>query len=256
MKYRLYIDEVGNHDLGSSDLENERFLSLTGVIASLSEISDKIHPELEELKVKYFGQHPDEPIVLHRSELRAGKPPFNSLKDPEVRSSFDRELLELLEFWNYQVITVCIDKKRHRDTYNTWHYHPYHYCLKILLERYIFFLDEGNSIGDVMAESRGGKEDLKLKDSFKRIWDNGTEFLDSSRFQNRLTSKKLKVKPKSNNIAGLQIADIIAHPSKNEILLEQGLQFQPIYVFGQKVIQILQSKYYQRDSNVYGKKFL
>ena len=35
MKYRIYIDEVGNPDLKSSDNPNHRFLSLTGVILEL-----------------------------------------------------------------------------------------------------------------------------------------------------------------------------------------------------------------------------
>lgn len=30
--YRIYIDEVGNHDLTHADDPNQRFLSLTGVI--------------------------------------------------------------------------------------------------------------------------------------------------------------------------------------------------------------------------------
>jgi hypothetical protein len=33
-KHRIYIDEVGNPDLESSDDPNHRFLSLTGVIHS------------------------------------------------------------------------------------------------------------------------------------------------------------------------------------------------------------------------------
>ena len=32
MKYRIYIDEVGNPDLDSSEHPNHRYLSLTGVI--------------------------------------------------------------------------------------------------------------------------------------------------------------------------------------------------------------------------------
>ena len=35
MKYRIYIDEVGNPDLESCDDPNHRFLSLTGVIVAL-----------------------------------------------------------------------------------------------------------------------------------------------------------------------------------------------------------------------------
>ena len=36
-KYRMYIDEVGNPNLGSSDNPNHRFLSLTGVLDASSE---------------------------------------------------------------------------------------------------------------------------------------------------------------------------------------------------------------------------
>ena len=35
MKYRIYIDEVGNPDLESSENPNHQFLSLTGVIIEL-----------------------------------------------------------------------------------------------------------------------------------------------------------------------------------------------------------------------------
>lgn len=54
IKYRMYVDEVGNPDLESSDNPNHRFLSLTGVIISLDAVKDVIHPEMESLKTKYF----------------------------------------------------------------------------------------------------------------------------------------------------------------------------------------------------------
>lgn len=46
-KYRIYIDEVGNSDLGSSDNPNHRFLSLTGVIVDLQYIASTVHPNIE-----------------------------------------------------------------------------------------------------------------------------------------------------------------------------------------------------------------
>ncbi|MEE8404332.1 MAG: DUF3800 domain-containing protein, partial [candidate division Zixibacteria bacterium] len=61
-KYRMYVDEVGNPDMGSSDNPNHRFLSLTGVIIELNYVKDVFHPELEKLKTKHFEAHPDEPI--------------------------------------------------------------------------------------------------------------------------------------------------------------------------------------------------
>lgn len=61
MKYRLYIDEVGNPDIESSDNPNHRFLSLLGVILELGYVETIVHPQMEVLKAKYFRSHPDEP---------------------------------------------------------------------------------------------------------------------------------------------------------------------------------------------------
>lgn len=107
-----------------------------------------------------------------------------------------------------------------------------------------------------MAESRGGKEDKRLKESFSRLWEKGTEYVTAEKFQNVFTSKELKVKPKTNNIAGLQLADLLAHPSRNEILAEQGLMDRKPGLFSQKVVEILQSKYDKQEGSVFGKKFL
>lgn len=142
MKYRLYIDEVGNPDLDSSDNPNHRFLSLTGVIFELNYIKKVVFPELESLKQKFFDSHPDDPVILHRKEIIGAKHPFESLRDDKIRKKFDEELLSLFDKLEYNVITVCLDKKTHKETYTTWRYDPYHYCLAIILERYLFFLKE------------------------------------------------------------------------------------------------------------------
>jgi len=43
MKYRIYIDEVGNSDISSSDDPNHRFLSITGIIIDLDLVKTVIH---------------------------------------------------------------------------------------------------------------------------------------------------------------------------------------------------------------------
>jgi len=256
MKYRVYIDEVGNPDLGSSDNPNHQFLSLTGVIIELGYTKHTLYPQMEQLKAKYFDQHPDEPMVFHRKEIMNAKPPFGKLKDLNVRRKFDKELLGLFRSWQYIVLSVCLDKKRHKETYATWRYDPYHYCLAMLLERYVLFLERIGARGDAMAESRGGREDRRLKDSFNRLWAQGTEYIDAARVQAVLTSTQLKVKQKANNIAGLQLADLIAHPSRNEILLEQGLIDTPLSPFAKLVVEVLTQKYDRQGSRFYGKKFI
>jgi hypothetical protein len=42
-------------------------------------------------------------------------------------------------------------------------------------------------------------------------------------FQSALTSRELKLKPKSANISGLQLADLLGHPLKQWILRQNGL---------------------------------
>lgn len=256
MKFRIYIDEVGNADLKSSNDPNHRFFSLTGVIIDLDHIRESVHPQMTALKEKYFGSHPDDPVVLHRKEMVNARPPFQALRDDESRQQFDQELLNLLAEWEYTVISVCLDKKKHRETYTVWRYDPYHYCLAVLLERFVYFLNRRGQRGDALAESRGGKEDRRLKAAYERLWAQGTDYVPPDQFEQALTSKQLKMKTKANNIAGLQLADLLAHPSRNEILQEQGLLERAIAPFAVRVVDVLQRKYDQRDGKPFGKKFL
>ncbi len=254
-KFRMYIDESGNSDLASSTNPNHRFLSLTGVIIELDHVRDSIHPNLEALKARFFRTHPDDPVVLHRKEMINADPPFESLLDIQTRQLFDQEILNLLDKWNYTVVTVCIDKKRHSESYKTWQYDPYHYCLEVIIERYVFFLERKMQRGDILAESRGGREDMRLKLSFERLWNGGTHYLQSNRIQSVLTSRQLKIKPKSNNIAGLQLADLIAHPSKSEILNDNQL-VSKLAPFAASIVGILARKYDQSGGRIFGKKLL
>jgi hypothetical protein len=259
--YRIYVDEVGNYDLAHADEPNQRFLSLTGVILESGYTMRVLQPEMDQLKRRFFQWDPDEPVIFHRKELVNKRPPFHPLRDPSIEADFNQALLDALTRWEYCVITVVIDKKAHRDRYQVWHYHPYHYCLAVLLERFVLFLRAGSHRGDVMVESRGGKEDGKLKESYARLYERGTDHIPPERWQHCLTSQELKVKPKSANIAGLQLADLIAHPSRREVLLEHGLVDDRRDVFGERICEILRASKYHRNRQTgrimgYGQKLL
>ena len=246
MKYRRYVDEVGNSDLGASRDPNHRYLSLTGLILELGYIEQVVFPRLEDLKSRYFGSHPDDPIVLHRKEILNAKPPFAALRDPEVRAKFDEEILQLLAQLDYVAITVVIDKQAHVEQYTVWQHDPYHYCLAVLCERYALWLRANGETGDVMAESRGGREDRRLKDSFARVVREGTPFVSAATFGAAFTSIQLKVKPKANNIAGLQLADIVAHPAFRAAL-ERRNRNALAENFGGKIAAILEDSKYRRS---------
>jgi hypothetical protein len=247
MKYRLYVDEVGNSGLGANlQHPNERYLSLTGVVIELDYVDTKVAPQLEALKRRFFRTHVDEPVILHRKELVNRQYPFQSLRDSAVEKAFNADLLGLLKSLDYTTITVVIDKYEHLQRYKVWRYDPYHYCQEVLLERYVLWLEHQSATGDVMAESRGGREDRRLKESFQRIWRDGTPYVSAAQLASRLSSKQLKVKTKANNIAGLQLADLLAHPSFKYVLCRRQKVAQP-QTFGAKIAQILVNQKYLRN---------
>ncbi len=251
-KFRIYIDEVGNNDLDSSNNPNHRYLSLTGIIFELDYVKKIVTPQLSSLKEKYFEPHPDEPIIFHRKELVNKKYPFQSLRNPDIEHKFNNDLLTLLKNFEFTVISVLIDKKEHKIKYSTWKYDPYHYCMEIILERFFFFLENNDALGDVMIESRGGKEDMRLKKSYSRIFEKGTHFVEAERLNKRLTSKELKVKPKMLNIAGLQLADLVAHPSRRMMFRVYNIEEGKKYPFGEKIISVIKTKYYKGKDGIEG----
>lgn len=244
--YRLYIDETGNADLKASHDPNHRYLSLSGVIIRLDYARDIAYPGLEGIKREVFNDHPDDPIVLHRKDIIAKKWPFNALRDADKETQFNEAILQYLTDLDYTVITVVIDKLEHLRRYAVWRYHPYHYCLEVLVERYIHHLRSLGSKGDVMAEARGGKPDMRLEKSFGRLYENGTDNISRDIVQAKLTSKKLKLKPKSANVTGLQIADMIAHPSAMYVRSLHHAGDAPDR-FGGSIVQILVDQKYRRS---------
>lgn len=249
MKYRMYIDEVGSASMKGPLEGKNRYLSLTGIIMELGHVDGVAAPAVEALKRRHFKTHVDDPIIFHRRELAGRLYPFKELMDSVAEQRFNTDLLEMMNSLEYTVCTVAIDKLQHEERYKVWRFDPYHYCLLILVERLVLWLEgkgAGDS-GDVLAEARGGKEDRRLKDSFERVYENGSDYITANRIQERLTSRQLKVKTKSSNIAGLQIADLIANPSFLAMQARREKQALPSN-FGGKIVSILEKSKYYRDN--------
>jgi len=112
-----------------------------------------------------------------------------------------------------------------------------------MLQRYCGFLNHVNRMGDVLAESRGGTEDRLLKDSYARVYERGAWMVSADVFQQALTSRELKVKPKAANIAGLQLADILGHPVRQSIMIEHGKTNTSLGPFAAKLLAVVSDKF-------------
>jgi hypothetical protein len=151
---------------------------LTGIVTFQDFERTRFQPELDTLKSKLFGHDPQKNIIiLHRREIVRREGAFGVLRNAKKLAHFNKEIIRLFSELPYLAITVQIDKKLHLEKYGVWHFDPYHYCLRCLVERYVNYLERWNWCGDVVIEARFKKSDKKLKASFSRIYETGTENL-------------------------------------------------------------------------------
>jgi hypothetical protein len=251
-RYRLYIDESGDHVFRHTNEPAHRYLCLLGCFMSVPAYKT-FHTALGEFLQRHVPHNPDDPVILHREDIINCRRSFWRLRDERVRESFDYELLELLRNTDFRVIAVVIDKCAHRLRYDQ-PAHPYHLALGFMLQRYCGYLNRIGRQGDVLAESRGGKENRLLASSYEFVYDRGIWMTRSGFFQAALTSRQLKLKQKMANIAGLQLADLLAHPVRQAILIERNRVPGPLGRFAEKLMPIVESKFNRHlyDHRVWG----
>lgn len=256
--YRLYIDETGDHTSSDAIDLGKRYLGLAGIIMEHPEPYGAFGAGLEAFKKRHLRYDPDSPPILHRSDILQAKGPFSPLADPAKRAAFDADLLKEAGQAAYRIVMVVIDKVDHFSKKYRRQGHPYHYGLVAMLERYCGWLRFTAAHGDVMAESRGGRDDHALKDAYRKFYRHGSYYLNAAIAQATLTTKEIKVKPKALNIAGLQLADILAHPLTRDVLVEYN-RIPPLVPgsFAEKMTAAAQAKYnrqvYQNRIRGYGR---
>lgn len=242
--YRIYIDESGNDNLGSKSIAgNSKYFCLIGVIMDYDHVRD-VFKQVEDVKEQFFSSHPDNLIVLHRRDIVSCNSPFYVLKKQETREHFDNAMLHIYQTADYAIIAILVDKELHKRTYVDPH-DPYELSFKYMMERYSFYLKENHSRGDVLVEKINKATNGKMENTLDYIRENGTAYLKAKKF-NRI-DPEIIFKEKRDNIAGLQLADMLVNVSKKDIQSEYiGKNNHGAYE--KQVSQAIHSKYY-RDSS-------
>lgn len=73
----------------------------------------------------------------------------------------------------------------------------------------------------------------------RRVW----RYTPPEAIQQALTTRKLKIKQKSANIAGLQLADILSNPVRKALLIEAGHTAAELAPFASRVIQVIDGNF-------------
>ena len=242
-RFRLYIDESGDHVFRATTEPSHRFLCLLGCWFSNPDYL-VFHDALEDFKKKFVHHHPDRPVILHREDIINARRAFKILQDEHVKEEFDAALLSVIAAAKFSVVAVVIDKDALFKAFAESAAHPYHLGLGFLLQRYAGYLNHISRVGDVMAEARGGTEDRRLKESYAYIYERGAwQVFKAAEFQAALSSSQLKLSSKGANIAGLQLADILAHPVKQWVLKQYGVTKDPHAPFANQLMEIVIKKF-------------
>ncbi|MBB5987861.1 hypothetical protein HNP60_003835 [Sphingobium sp. B1D3A] len=211
-------------------------------IVMLQETHDQAFTtEVLKIKTDMFGHSAEAPVIFHRRDMVRGEPPFERLKaDPFFAMEFETRWTDLVEKSAYLAMACAIDKDEHIKKYVVWQHDPYHYCLEMLLERFVKWLKRHKFCGDVVVESRDKYADKRLKAAYRRFYDSGNLAVTAEMAQEVLTSKELKFARKSDDIAGHQLADSLAHPILRYMKTE-NLNEPPATGFGARLVDILKA---------------
>lgn len=201
--YIVYVDESGDHSLTHINEEFPVFV-LVFCVFRIDQYVRRIVPAAQQLKFEFFGH---DQVILHESEIRRRRQPFELLRDDNLRKRFLGRLSNLVQQAGMVVIAAVIDKRRMANEGGSVN-NPYDLALRSCMERTQTFLQDAGASGrttQIVFESRGKSEDEKLSATFDEVRGSGiaTGAMPNLRYQ--FVSKKA-------NSTGLQLADLIVRP--------------------------------------------
>jgi hypothetical protein len=206
----LYIDETGDHSLSKIDTSYPIFV-LSGVIVDEAYHNGELTDTLNALKVKHFGSSN---IVLHAQEMTHPQSAHNQLymkfMDSEFRRKFYKDFERFLTRSDISIVACVIMKNKHFANYGLEARDPYLLSFDNLLNRLAFDLHEDQK-GKIIAESRNSILDNQLEIAYLTTRVEGTNKVQAAEIKLKLDNA-IQFRQKSDNVAGLQLADMVASP--------------------------------------------
>jgi len=211
-KYYFFLDETGDHGLSFVDPNFPLFL-LCGILFEEKELS-RVEIQIKQLKNEFFKTND---VIIHSREIRKCEGSFQILFDLDIKKRFYERINEVLGSAQFIIIGSGVNKEEHIKKYGKNAKDPYSISLSFVVERLVFCLDKHKpSNVEVKIERRGIREDRQLLDQYNSIIDRGTYFVQPDRIKRLI--QKFDFMSKSENVIGLQIADLCAYPLARHVL--------------------------------------
>jgi hypothetical protein len=198
----IYVDESGDHQLTKADPSYPVFV-LSFCIFRKDDYIAKVVPGLQRIKLTHFGH---DMVVFHEHAIRKAEGPFAFLTNATLRGAFMNDINIWVRDSPFVIIAVVIEKLRFSQQYSP--VNPYHFAMKLGLERVGKFLDrhkQSDRRTHVVFESRGKQEDEALELEFRRV-------CDGANYTGCQLDLEFVLASKAINSCGLQLADLTARP--------------------------------------------
>ena len=208
----LFLDESGDHNLTVIDSNYPVFV-LGGVIVDKDYAEGPLAEAFDQFKHELFG---NTDIVLHTVDINRNRKSLEALKNPQFRKSFYEKLNSLARELDYKVVACAIRKNDHFRHYGAAAIDLYRISLHKLSELFCDEIGEVRNGGMIVAESRNTSLDEDLKYTWSSLRRPGAGYSSTAMIRDRISS--LTLCAKKENIAGLQLADLVVSPIGRHIL--------------------------------------
>ncbi len=201
----MYLDESGNHDLKKIDPNYPVFV-LGGVIVEEGYAETVMEEEVSQFKMSWFGSTSP---VLHTADITRNRLEFEILKHRKTRERFQEDLNALMRRLEYSVVSAVVQKNRLRGRFYR-RLDLYSLSFEFLLEAFHDEVHRARGHGRIVAERRTPEFDKRLDDNWDWHLKRGVGEISGREIRQKI--KGLDLRSKAENIAGLQIADLVVTP--------------------------------------------
>ena len=207
-----FLDESGDHNLSVIDPQYPIFV-LGGVIIDEDYAKGPMSDALDEFKLDVFGRTD---IVLHTADITRNRNGFEAMKEESFRDRFYSRLNALMRTLSYSVVACAIRKSDYLSRFGLAALDPYLISLDVLVEIFCFDVGDVKRGGAIVAERRDPTLDRGLELAWSNLKIQGTRRIQGRVVRERLTT--LSLLDKKDNVAGLQLADLVVSPIGRYVL--------------------------------------
>jgi hypothetical protein len=243
--YIFYLDDSGNTGTNLDD-PNQPIHFLAGIGVPANNIR-KIEDEIEKNHPIFSPYSQNFDFEFHGVDIFQGKKYFSKFKLEERLKTIER-LIEIAEQSEINFFSQGINKKRHKEKYNT-PYPPNKVAFQYLIEKIDKFLEKKKQFGMIIIDQDKGRQQQTINDfwSFRK---NGTPYGSFAREIKQIIDHPFYIR--SYNSHMLQLADVLTyiHSSKkvSECLNKQNTYLrQKIIDWDNRIEKIIEYSYVDPD---------